>query len=204
MVYVKTETRTKFKERIARILLNSPDGTLSKYRIAKLAGCTYPWVHTLIKKMDAEGLVSGTRVTDFGALFSWWDRWRLPFQYRDYMIREPLSVLRSAGMEYALTTYRAENKIQNYLFASRTDLYIRGEDMHAWHNILARAGLVGRGNMRILYGDDHVFYQSVRVGGLTLASVPQIILDLYAEGGPCVEAADMLVEKVKDNDLRGL
>lgn len=198
---MKTETRTAFKGRIARILLNSPDGTLSKYRIAKLAGCTYPWVHALLKKMNAEGLVDGTRVADFGALFSWWNQWRPPFKYRDYMVQEPLSVLRSAGMKYALTTYRAENKIQNYLFTSRTDLYIRDEDMRAWHNILAQAGLVGSGNMRILYGDDHAFYKSVHVDGLTLASVPQIILDLYTEGGPCAEAADMLVEKVRDNAL---
>ena len=198
---MKTETRTAFKGRIARILLNSPDGTLSKYRIAKLAGCTYPWVHALLKKMSAEGLVNGTRVADFEALFSWWGRWQPPCKRRDYMVQEPLSVLRGVGMEYALTTYRAENKIQNYLFASRTDLYVRGEDMSAWHNTLARAGLVGRGNMRILYGDDHAFYKSARVDGLTLASVPQIILDLYAEGGPCTEAADMLVEKVKDSAL---
>ena len=201
---MKTETRTAFKGRIARILLNSPDGDLSKYRVAKLAGCTYPWAHALLKKMGAGGLVDGTRVLDFGALFSWWARWQPPCEHRDYMIRDPLTALRGAGMQYALTTYRAENKIQNYLFPSRTDLYVKRKDMVAWHKVFARDGLVGRGNVRVLYGDDHALYKNARVGGLTLASVPQIVLDLRAEGGPCEEAADMLLEKVKDGALRGL
>lgn len=201
---MKTETRTEFKGRLARILLNSPDGTLSKYRIAKLVGCTYPWVHALIKKMNADGLLDGTRVADFEGLFLWWSRWQPTYNRRDYMVRDPLTTLHGAGLPYALTTYRAENKIQNYLFPSRTDLYVKYADMIAWHNILVQRGLVGRGNVRILYGDDHVFYKSAHRGGLTLASVPQIISDLYAEGGPCEEAADMLAEKVKDGALRRL
>ena len=201
---MKTETRTVFKSRIARILLNSPDGDLSKYRVAKLAGCTYPWAHALLKKMGDGGLVDGTRVLDFGALFSWWVRWQPPYAHRDYMIRDPLTTLHGAGMQYALTTYRAENTIQNYLFPSRTDLYVKHKEMVAWHKVLARDGLVGRGNVRILYGDDHVFYKSSHTSGLTIASVPQIISDLYAEGGPCEEAADMLTEKVKDGALREL
>lgn len=201
---MKTETRTAFKGRIARILLNSPGGNLSKYRVAKLAGCTYPWAHALIKKMNAGGLLDGTRTVDFEGLFSWWGRWQPPYKYRDYMIQDPLAALRGAGLQYALTTYRAENKIQNYLFPSRTDLYVKREDVVAWHKFLARHGLVGKGNVRILYGDDHAFYKSARVGGLTLASAPQIILDLYAAGGPCAEAAEMLAEKLKGGALRGL
>lgn len=196
---MKTETRTAFKGRIARILLNAPDGTLSKYRVAKLAGCGYPWAHTLLNKMKDEGLIEGTRVVDHDALFSWWGRWQPAPQRRGYLLREPLSVLRGAGMQYALTTYRAENKIQNYLFPSRTDLYVRRADVPAWHRFFAHDGLVGNGNVRLLYGDDHALYKSAHVDGLDVASTPQIILDLYAEGGSCVEAANMLVERMKES-----
>lgn len=198
---MKTETRTAIKGRIARILLNEPGGALSKYRVAKLAGCTYPWVHALLNKMKSQGLVDGTRVTDFEALFSWWRRWQPAFQRRDYMLRDPLGALRDAGMPYALTTYRAENKLQNYLFPSRTDLYVRSGDLPAWHGLFARDGLVGGGNTRLLYGDDHAMYKSAHVDGLSVASAPQVILDLYAAGGSCVEAADMLLEKVKAGAL---
>ena len=198
---MKTETRTLIKGRIARILLNTPDGTLSKYRIAKLAGCGYPWVHALLNKMKSAGLVDGTRVADFEGLFSWWGRWQPAPRHRNYLIREPLSVLRGAGMPYALTTYLAENKIQNYLFPSRTDLHVRCADVPAWHSFFAHNGLVGGGNVRLLHGDDHALYQSSHVEGLDIASVPQVTLDLYAEGGSCVEAAGMLVERMKAHAL---
>ena len=198
---MKTETRTLIKGRIARILLNTPDGTLSKYRVAKLAGCGYPWVHALLKKMNVLGLVEGTQVVDFGGLFSWWGRWQPAPKHKNYVLREPLSALRSAGMPYALTTYRAENKIQNYLFPSRTDLHVRCADVPSWHRFFVHNGLVGGGNVRLLYGDDQALYQSTHVGGLDIASVPQVALDLYAEGGSCVEAADMLVERIKSHAL---
>ena len=72
---MKTETRTRIKGRIARILLNTPDGSLTKYRVAKLAECGYPWTHTILKRLEGDGIVKGTGVVDFGALFSWWRRW---------------------------------------------------------------------------------------------------------------------------------
>jgi len=69
---------------------------------------------------------------------------------------------------------------------------------------LAENGLVGKGNLRILCGDDHVFYKSSKVDGLTLAPTPQIIFDLYNEGSVCVEAGDMLLEKLERDALRRL
>lgn len=201
---MKTETKTDIKGRVARILLNAPGGKLTKYRVAKLAGCGYPWIHTILKRLEADGIVEGTRVADFGALFSWWRKWQPAPKYREYMVREPLSALRNAGLGYALTTYRAENKIQNYLFPSRTDVYVRPNDRTRWHEFLVRDGLVGRGNMRILHSDEHVFYKSAHIDGLTLVSAPQVVLDLYAEGGVCVEAAEMLAAKVENDAVRGL
>ena len=201
---LKTETRTRIKGRIARILLNTPDGSLTKYRVAKLAGCGYPWTHTVLKRLEADGIVKGTRVEEIGALFSWWRRWQPASRYRGYMVRESLDVLRNSGLEYVLTTYVAENKMQNYLFPSRTDIYIRHEDKERWHSLLVRNGLVGRGNVRVLYGDEHVFYNKAHIDGLALVSVPQMVLDLYAEGGVCTEAAEMLVARMENDALRGL
>ncbi len=75
--------------------------------------------------------------------------------------------------------------------------------MH-WHELLVQNGLVGKGNMRVLIGDDHIFYKSFKVDNLTLVSIPQIILDLYNEGNVCIEAGDMLLEKVEKDALRKL
>ena len=201
---MKTETRTNIKGRVARILLNEPNGTLTKYRIAKLADSGYPWIHNLLKKLEKENIIQKTRVRNFKSLIEWWKRWQPIPEYREYMIQKPLELLKETNLEYALTTYQAENKVQNYLFPSRTDIYIKSSDKLKWHELLVQNGLVGKGNVRILIGDDHVFYKSFQVDGFTVVSIPQIILDLYIEGGVGIEAGDMLLAKVEKDALRKL
>lgn len=201
---MKTECRTRLKDRIARVLLNSPRGDLSRYRVAKLAGAGYPWTHKLLRRLEDAGLVEGTRVVDMGGLISWWRRWRPPFEHCDYMVRWPLQLLAGSGMQHATTTYLAERMVQDYLFTSRTDVYVRREDAARWHDLIVEDGLVGGGNLRLLYGDDYVFYKSLSIEGVAVVSMPQIIADLYDTGAACVEAADMLLEKVKDSAARGL
>ena len=195
---MKTECRTRLKDRIARVVLNSPRGDITKYRVAKQAGAGYPWTHKLLRRLEDAGLVEGTRVVDMKGLISWWRRWRLPFEHRDYMVKKPLSLLAGSGMQHAATTYLAERMVQEYLFTSRIDVYVRREDVARWHELIVEDGLVGGGNFRLLFGDDHVFYRSLSVEGVSVVSLPQIAADLYDTGGACVEAADMLVEKVKD------
>ena len=199
---MKTECRTRPKDRLARVLLNSPRGDLSRYRVAKLVGGAYQWTHELLRRLEGLGLVEGTRVVDYQGMFEWWRRWRPPFERRAYMVKSPLSLLADGRMDYAATTYLADYKIQEYLFVSRYDVYVREGDVQRWHELIVRDGLVGGGNFALLYGDDHVLHGSFRAGGVTVASVPQVAADLYDAGGPCVEAAGMLVERVRDAALR--
>lgn len=201
---MKQESRTNIKGRVARILFNHPDGKLTKYRIAKLAESGYPWIHNLLKQLEEQGIIQKTRVKNFRALMDWWKRWQPIPEYREYMIQKPLEVLQETNLEYALTTYQAENKVQSYLFPSRTDFYIHADDKQEWHRLLTQHGLVGKGNTRVLIGDDHVFYSSFKVENLTLVSIPQIIFDLYSEGSVGIEAGDMLLEKVEKDALRRL
>ena len=201
---MKKETRTNIKGRVARILFNEPNGKLTKYRIAKLADSGYPWIHNLLKKLEKQGIIQKTRVRNFKSLMTWWKQWQPIPEYSEYMIQRPLELLKETNLEYALTTYQAENKVQNYLFPSRTDIYIHPSDKQNWHELLIQNGLVGKGNMKILIGDDHVFHKSFKVDDFTLVSVPQIILDLYNEGSVGIEAGDMLLEKVEKDALRKL
>ncbi len=125
---MKKESRTNIKGRVARILFNDPNGKLTKYRIAKLAESGYPWIHSILKKLEEQGIIQKTKVKSFKSLMTWWKQWQ-PFpEYREYMIQKPLELLKETNLEYALTTYQAENKVQNYLFPSRTDIYIHTSD----------------------------------------------------------------------------
>jgi hypothetical protein len=193
------ERRGTIRERVLRILLNNPSGTLSKYRIAKESRGAYPWVHELLRNLEREGMLQGTRVTNFKKLMALWQEWRLEPNRREYMLRKPLDVLNKTNLGYALTTYQAENLVQNYLFPSRVDFYIKSEELPKWHGLLSKEGLVGKGNTRVLIGDEQVFYRSFERGGLKIVSMPQLMVDLLSEGGVCVEAADMLMEKESKN-----
>ena len=189
------ERRGLIRERVLRVLLNNPSGTLSKYRIAKECGGSYPWVHELLGKLEGENLIEGTKVKDFKGLVARWVEWRVEPERREYMLRKPLEVLSRSDLRYALTTYQAENLVQNYLFPSRIDFYIEPTDLPRWHGLLTKDGLVGKGNTRLLIGDTQVFYGASERRGLNIVSAPQLIVDLLSEGGVCVEAAEMLMEK---------
>lgn len=193
------ERRGTIRERVLRILLNNPSGNLSKYRIAKESEGAYPWVHELLGNLEREGMLQGTKVKDFKRLIARWQEWRREPSRREYMLRKPLDVLSRTSLAYALTTYQAENLVQNYLFPSRVDFYIKPKELPEWHRLLSKEGLVGKGNTRVLIGDEQVFYRSFDRGGLKIVSMPQLIVDLLSEGGVCVEAAEMLMEKESKN-----
>jgi hypothetical protein len=188
--------RGKVRDRILRVLINNPDGDMSKYEITKLTCATYPWVRKFLLNLEEMGLVKGTRVLDYPTLLRYWQSVNIKRKYREYMVKEPLKLLKNSKLPYALTTYQAENLIQNYLFPSRIDVYIKEDDWKQWHDMISKKGLVGKGNMRLILADEHVFYKSFEKNGLKIVSTPQLIIDLMIEGGVCVEAAELLIKKV--------
>lgn len=196
--------RGYIRERIIRVLLNNPREDLSKYKIVKLTEANISWVIEFLRKLENQGLVEGTRVKDYRGLVNMWKSIRRDPDAREYMVRDILELLKKTDMKYALTTYSAENLVQKYLFPSRTDFYILKKDQQNWHKILAEKGLVGKGNVRVLTTDEHVFYNSSVREGLTIVSIPQIIVDLMAEGLVAGEAAEMMLKKVENDLVSGL
>jgi len=194
--------RGRIRERLIRILLNEPNGTLTMYRISKEAKCSFPWVHEFLRKLEAKTLVNKTRVKDYTGLLKYWLEVKTHADKEEYMHKDPLNLLKRTRLQYALTTYQAENLVQHYLFPSRIDLYIMKTDTEQWHELLTKEGLVGKGNVRLLTTDDHVFYGSFQREGLNIVSLPQLTVDLFEEGGVCVTAAEKLLEKVAKDSVR--
>ena len=184
------------RERILRVLL-SEEKPLSKSNLSKKAECTRQWVILFLKQLEKKSLVKGTNVLSRKKLLYYWlgiERHKSKFKM--YMVRDPLRALKNSNIDYALTTYQAENLVQHYLFPSRTDLYVKEEDMDEWHRIMTKNGLYGNGNVRIIPYDKHVLYGRRKIHGLFIVSLPQMIIDLIREGGPCEEAAEMLLKKL--------
>src|SRR3989338_7344613 len=182
------------RERILRVLLNSKEA-LSKNELSKQAECTRQWIILFLKELEKKKLVKGTTPIDRKKLLQYWIGISKKLKkYRSYMVKEPLDLLKKTKLEYALTTYQAENIVQHYLFPSRVDLYIKESDLDSWHSLMTKNGLYGKGNVRLIIADEHAMHGKRIINGLSIVSMPQLIIDLANEGGPCKEAAEMLMK----------
>ncbi|MCK4614686.1 MAG: hypothetical protein KAU14_07775 [Thermoplasmata archaeon] len=183
------------RERIIRVLLNTPDGTLTKYRVAKEAQCSISWTMEYLVKLKQLELVEGTKVLDIHELLTYWAKITRKPMRLEFFHHDPDQILRDIKCEFALTTYRAENLTNNYLFPTRTDIYVHQKDLNVWKQAISKGGLVGKGNIRLLISDSHVFYKKKRVRGLWIVSAPQLLLDLMMEGGVAREAYEIMVKR---------
>ncbi|MBI4980852.1 hypothetical protein HZC30_04830 [Candidatus Woesearchaeota archaeon] len=185
------------RERILRVLLTEPK-PLSKNELSKRAQCTRQWVILFLRELKKKKLIKETKVINPTGLIKYWlSIHQKPKKYREYMIKEPLKIIKTAKLEHALTTYQAENIIQHHLFPSRIDVYIKEEELQKWHSLLLKEGLYGKGNVRIIPVEEHTTYEKRKLNGLFIVSLPQLIIDLFTEGGPAAEAAEMLLVKLK-------
>ena len=85
--------------------------------------------------------------------------------------------------------------VHKYLFPTCTDIYVLKDELNQWHNTLLSHGLVGAGNTRIIIADPHIIKTSIKQEGFFIVSKPQLICDLFMEGGVAVDAANLLVRK---------
>jgi hypothetical protein len=185
----------KKRERILRVLLTHPDGSLYQFLISKEAGCSQPWTHSFLKRLEKKNLIKEDKILDIPGLFNYWLEINEYPPYREYNIQNPLDLLKKTTLKYALTTYYAESLVQNYLFPSRIEIYIDENEAIAWHKLLTENGLVGKGNFRLLREDNHIFYHTLKKEGITLVSIPQLIVDLLREKGVAEEAGKMLMAR---------
>lgn len=184
------------RERILRVLLTEKEH-LSKNELSKQTDCSRQWVILLFKELEKKGLIKGTKIVSRRKLFEYWlNLPRKRRKYKEYMIRDILEFLKKTSLDYALTTYQAENIVQHHLFPSRVDIYIKEKDLNKWHTCMARKGLYGKGNTRIIIADSHIMYKKRKLNGLFVVSLPQLIIDLFGEGGPAQEAAEMLLKRL--------
>ena len=182
--------------RIIRILLSNPDGSLTKYRIAKQAESSTSWVIEFLRKLESQKLARKTKVLDFDRLIDHYIETMPKMKYFEFFVQEPLKLLNESKLDYALTTYGAENFTSRHLFLSRYDVYIKKEDIDKWKSLILKEGLLGKGNLRlIIVNDDMMFKEAKDIKGIKIVSMPQLLIDLKREGGVCMEAYNMLVNR---------
>lgn len=229
MIEAGSDTYGWTKERVLRYLLDPdfgiPSGA-SLNQVAKETGAAYGWVHSTWKDLlAAEAFVErsdGFRLKNPQAAFAYWLKHRAKKAFRDYHVLDGLEFLKgivsNRELEYAATTYLAENLIQGHLFPRRFDLYIRPTQAATWHHELSKRGFLidssaeGRGTIRLLVSGDPQIPDEVPpvrdslmlrdspnalqpIRDFWIVRPPLLIVDLLEEGGPCVEAAEMLLKR---------
>jgi len=197
-------TRTKTK-RILALLLDPDYLPKSKYALAKDAGCSSAWVLKFLKRLEKEKIVKGLKITNARALFELFHEKRPKKQiYKTYSINNPSQLIESvknSGMDYAFTTYVAENILQKYLFSHRIDIYVKEENLLDWHEKMSKLGLYGGGNIRVIVSTCEELFnkkQGDSKNWAWIVNLPQLISDLFAEGGPAKEAGEMLLKKLEN------
>jgi len=195
MLLEKPKRERGFKKgRIFRVLLNHSGEEITKYRVAKLAEVSEPWCREFTERLEDKGLLQDTSVLKPRKLYEEWLSTRIEPNQLTVSIQQPMSVLEDTELEYGLTTYQAENLHQGLLFTSTTDFYVELNEIEEWLKLIKEKGLLGGGNTRLRATDKHVFYDPETVDEFTTVSLPQLIVDLLGEGGPCEEAAENLIK----------
>lgn len=182
------------RERLLRILLTHPDGDLKKRELAKKAETSDAWVAKFTNQLEEQGLIEGTAVRNPRGLYDYWQDKRVQPSNVTVSLQSPIEIIQEADLTHAFTTYQAENARQGFLFASNTALYVHPDQREKWVSLIEERGLIGGGNTEFRVTDSHVFYEATTVNGLETVCVPQLVVDLLDEGGPCVEAAERLIE----------
>lgn len=190
-------TRNIKQLRIIRTLLDNPMGTLTKYRIAKMAGCSIPRVIQVIHKLEQQKLVTGTTIIDLNKLIDYYikiNTHKLKKYY--YHLSNPMDFFKKIKLDYAFTTYVAENLINHHLFPNKFELYVSKKDIIAWMKLLKDNALIGKGNLAlIVLEDERILDESKKIDNYNVVSIPQLLIDLKREGGVCIEAYNILLNK---------
>ena len=184
------------RERVFRVLLSNKIKKFSWYKIAKLADTNYSYVHSILYELERLGVLKGHKILDVQKIFSLWANHTYRRYYREYNIQNPKEILKNAKMEYAFTGYFAENLVGNYLFPRYYEIYVNDYELEKWHDLLTNSGYVGKGNVKIISTDHHVFFEKYDVEGWPVVSIQQLIVDLLRGGAECGEAGERLMKMI--------
>ncbi|MFH0906278.1 MAG: hypothetical protein V1824_02990 [archaeon] len=183
--------------RIIRALLTSPNGSLTRYSLSKKLNISRQWIIEFLRTLESLNLVKDTKVIDLNKLIDYYIKIDTLRQKKyHFYISSPLEFLKDIKFNYALTTYSAENIVNHHLFPHRFDVYISKEDFTDIRDLIIKKGLVGNGNLTlIISNDENILTEAEKIRGLNVVSIPQLLIDLKKEGGVCIEAYNILLER---------
>jgi hypothetical protein len=191
------ERRNIKNVRIIKRLLERPDGSWTRYAIAKACGASQPFGVKVVRQLEKMGFVKGTRVTDMAGLARHGAGiMPRPLLVAEFYVTDPVDFIQKNAKRYALTTYFAENQVNHHLFPTRCDAYVVGSTLDNMKKAVLKEGLIGSGNTRLIVPvDEGIIDEAQEIRGVRVVSLGQLMLDLVREGGVAMEAFEMMVRR---------
>jgi hypothetical protein len=192
--------------RIVRWLLIDSDQSWTLTDMASRARLTIGFVSRTFKTLARDAYVErqrgSTRLLDRDALLNGWAAAPAPADVpleRISLADGPTAVLRrvrelEAPSPYAITAEAAAEQIAPHARFSRVEIYV--DDLEAWDRALDLTPVPRGGNVVLIRPVDRgVFDGAIERDGLSLASRPQLYVDLVRRGGAAAEAAAFIRER---------
>ena len=174
-------------------LLAHPNGSLTKYKIAKLSECTPSWALIYLKQLEEQKLIHGTTVLDANKLVDLYLTLEKKFHYVTFEVKDPATFLKSVKLPYALTTYSADHLLFGHLYIQRYDCYINPDDKDSWRDKIVEAGgLLGGNNLRLI---PLPIISTQEKYDLVCVDNARLLIDLKREKGVCLDAYQMLLRR---------
>jgi hypothetical protein len=187
------------QERMLRILLSKAQPRRTWYSVAKDAESSYGSAHRYLSSLSKRGFIDEAGLRDPKGLFKLWATGKDRRLFREYHVQNPEAVLSNTTMDYVMTGYFAESIVGGHLFPRFREFYVIAKDAKEWDSLLLANGVVGRGNVKVILADSHVFYERQEIQGWPVVSIQQLIVDLMRTGTECAEAADLLIRREYDD-----
>lgn len=192
--------------RIVRRLLIQPDRAWTLADMAAPTGLTQGFVSRTFKTLARDAYLDrargASRLRDRDALLGAWAAAPAPedaVSERVATIGGPDAILRAISTmddqpPYAITAEAAADRLAPFTRFARVELYVT--DAAPWDEALQLTPVARGGNVILIRPtDDGVFDGSFERDGVTLASRPQVYVDLLRRGGAAAEAAAFMRER---------
>ncbi|PIN81837.1 hypothetical protein COV11_01090 [Candidatus Woesearchaeota archaeon CG10_big_fil_rev_8_21_14_0_10_30_7] len=117
-----------------------------------------------------------------------------------YAMEKIKNLAQKNNLNYAFTLLSATEIFNPYVYPDKVDLYIKKEDFDTWKELLLKNNIYPseKGNITLYLSKENVFFNSLNINNYYIVSPPQLYIDLFSKGGRYGEAAEKILEVIKN------
>ena len=117
-----------------------------------------------------------------------------------FIIKKISSILSKNNIKHAFTLFSATEILSPYVTPSETHLYILEKDKERINKLFKKESILPaqKGNIICFIADENYFYNMQNINNYDIISTPQLYVDLFSYGGRGEDAAQNLLEAIKN------